>query len=95
MSLDDATVRRIARLARIRVADDEVAALAHELGAIVAWVEQLDEIDVEGVEPMTGPVRRAQRLREDLATEPDRSEALLGNAPDRKGGFFAVPKVVE
>ena len=95
MSLDAATVKCIAHLARIRVSDAEVAALAGELGAIIGWVEQLGEIDVEGIEPMTGARQMALAMRDDIVTEPDRSEALLANAPDRARGFFAVPKVVE
>ena len=95
MSLDAATVRRIARLARIRVDDDEVARLAGELAAIIGWVEQLREIDVDGVEPLTGPVQSALRLRDDVVTEGDRCLDVLRNAPERAGAFFAVPKVVE
>lgn len=95
MSLDAATVRRIAKLARIRVGEDELDRLAGELGAIIQWVEQLDEIDVTGVEPLTGPVRVGLRMRDDVVTEPDRHDAVLANAPDRAGDFFAVPKVVE
>ena len=95
MSLDAAAVKRIAHLARIRVTDAEVDALAGELGAIIGWVEQLDEVDVDGVEPMTGAHEMALPMRDDVVTEPDRREALLANAPDRARGFFAVPKVVE
>ncbi len=95
MSLDAATIRRIAHLARIRVDDAEVAALARELGAIIGWAEQLDEIDVEGIEPLTGPRQMALAMRDDVVTEPDRRDALLANAPDQARGFFAVPKVVE
>ena len=95
MSLDAATVRRIAKLARIRVGDDEVERLAGELGTILGWVEQLNEIDVEGVEPLTGPVQAALRMREDVVTVGDQHTQVLANAPERVGAFFAVPKVVE
>ncbi len=95
MSLDPATVRRIARLARIRVDEAEVEALRTDLNSILGWIEQLNEVDTEGVEPLTGGARMALRLREDVVTDGDRAEAVLGNAPDRNGDYFAVPKVVE
>ena len=95
MSLDPATVRRIARLARIHVADDQVAALQGELNGIIGWIEQLNEIDVDGIEPLTGAAHMALRLRDDAVTEGGQREAVLANAPDRAGTFFAVPKVVE
>jgi aspartyl-tRNA(Asn)/glutamyl-tRNA(Gln) amidotransferase subunit C len=95
MSLDPATVRRIASLARIRVADDEVARLQGELNGILGWIEQLNEIDVDGVEPLTGGAQMALRMREDAVTDGGIAEAVLANAPDRAGDYFAVPKVVE
>lgn len=95
MSLDAATVRRIARLARIRVDDEEAARLQGELGAILGWVEQLAEVDVEGVEPLTGAAQMALRLRDDQITDGGDAERVLGNAPERLGEFYAVPKVVE
>ena len=95
MSLNAATIKRIAKLARIRVADEAVDQLAHELGAIIAWVELLDEVDVEGVEPMTGPVAAHLRMRDDVVTDGDRRDRILGNATDSTRGFFTVPKVVE
>lgn len=95
MSLDPATVRRIARLARIRVTDAEVNALQTELTGILDWIAELNEVNIEGVEPMTGPVQMALRLREDAVTDGGIREAVLSNAPDRAGAFFAVPKVVE
>jgi len=95
MSLDPATVRRIARLARIRVSDDEVSALQAELGGILGWVEQLSEVNVDGVEPLTSGGHLALRMRADAITDGGQAEAVLANAPDRAGGFFAVPKVVE
>ena len=95
MSLDAATVRRIAHLARIRVDDEEVERLQGELGAILGWVEQLAEVDVEGVEPLTGAAQMALRLRDDAVTDGGDAERVLGNAPERIGDFYAVPKVVE
>jgi aspartyl-tRNA(Asn)/glutamyl-tRNA(Gln) amidotransferase subunit C len=95
MSLDTATVRRIAKLARIRLEDAEVAVLQDELNAMLSYVEQLDEVDVEGVEPLSGGAHMALRLREDVVTDGERAEEVLANAPARAGQFFAVPKVVE
>jgi len=95
MSLDPATVRRIAKLARIRLADDEVPRLEGELNAILGYVEQLSEVDVDGVEPLSGGAQMAMRLREDAVNDGDYPERILANAPDRIGNFFAVPKVVE
>jgi aspartyl-tRNA(Asn)/glutamyl-tRNA(Gln) amidotransferase subunit C len=95
MSLDAATVRRIARLARIRVDDAEVVTLQAELNAILGYVEQLNEVDVAGVEPLSGGAQMAMRLREDVVTDGEMAEKILANAPDRIGEFFAVPKVVE
>ncbi len=95
MSLDDATVRRIARLARIRLEDEAVARLAGELDAILGWIEQLSEVDVEGVAPLTGGAQIALRMRADAVNDGGYRDAILSNAPDREGEFFAVPKVVE
>lgn len=95
MSLDHATVRRIARLARIHVGEDEVAVLAGELGGILGWIEQLNEVDVEGVEPLAGAAQMALRMRADEVTDGGIPEQVLANAPDRAGAYFAVPKVVE
>jgi len=95
MSLDTATVRRIAKLARIRIEDGEVITLQTELNAILGYVEQLNEVDVTGVEPLSGGAQMAMRLREDIVTDGDMAEKILANAPDRSGQFFAVPKVVE
>jgi aspartyl-tRNA(Asn)/glutamyl-tRNA(Gln) amidotransferase subunit C len=95
MSLDTATVRRIAKLARIRVADAEVATLQTELNAILGYVDQLNEVNVDGVEPLSGGAQMAMRLREDVVTDGGIAEQILANAPDRAGQFFAVPKVVE
>jgi aspartyl-tRNA(Asn)/glutamyl-tRNA(Gln) amidotransferase subunit C len=95
MSLDPATVRRIARLARIRVEEADVPRLQGEMNAILGWIEQLGEVDVAGIAPLTGGAQIALRMRADVVTDGDRLEAVLGNAPDRVGAFFTVPKVVE
>lgn len=95
MSLDTAAVRRIARLARIRVDDDQVTQIQGELNGIFGWIDQLNEVNVDGVEPLTGGALMAMRLRCDVVTDGDQAEAVLANAPDRDGPFYAVPKVVE
>lgn len=95
MSLDPATIRRIARLARIHLDDAEVAPLQGELNGILGWIEQLGEVDVSGVAPLAGPVQMALRLREDSVADGGMVERVLANAPDRAGDFYAVPKVVE
>ena len=95
MSLDPATVRRIASLARIRVEEDEVLRLQSELNGILGWIEQLNEVDVDGIAPLTGGAQMALRLREDAVTDGNYPDKILANAPDREGNFFAVPKVVE
>jgi aspartyl-tRNA(Asn)/glutamyl-tRNA(Gln) amidotransferase subunit C len=95
MSLDAATVRRIAKLARIRVDEAEVVTLQAELNAILGYVEQLNEVDVAGIEPLSGGMQMAMRLRDDVVTDGEIPEKILANAPDRSGEFFSVPKVVE
>ena len=95
MSVDASTVRRIAHLARIAVSDDEVEHLAGELNAILAFVEQLSEVDVSGVEPMTSVTPMAMKNRADVVSDGGDPEAVLANAPAREGHFFLVPKVVE
>ena len=95
MSLDPATVRRIAKLARLHVEEADVPRLQAELNGILGWIEQLIEVDVAGVEPLTGAATMALRLREDVVTDGDLQEAVLSNAPDREGVFYGVPKVVE
>ena len=95
MSLDAATIPRIATLARIRVEEDELASLATELNGILGWIEQLNEVNVDGIEPLTGAQQMALKMREDVVTDGDYPEKVLANAPDRAGSFFAVPKVVE
>jgi len=95
MSVDAAIVRRIAHLARIAVAEDEVEHLRRELNAILAFVEQLSEVDVEGVEPMTSVIPMAMKKRPDEVTDGGIPDDILKNAPAAQDGFFVVPKVVE
>jgi len=95
MAVDADTVHRIAHLARIAVADEEVEHLRAELNAILAFVEQLAEVDVEGVEPMTSVIPMALKQREDKVTEGGIADDILRNAPAVEDHFFAVPKVVE
>ena len=95
MSVDTATVRRIAHLARIAVADQEVEHLKGELNAILAFVEQLQEVNVEGVEPMTSVTPMAMKMREDVVTDGEIAKDIVANAPATEDNFFLVPKVVE
>ena len=95
MSVDAGTVRRIAHLARIAVADDEVAPLQGELNAILAFVEQLAEVNVEGVEPMTSVTPMEMKKREDKITDGGIADDIVKNAPATQDHFFLVPKVVE
>lgn len=95
MSVDADTVRRIGRLARIRITEDEVAAYEGELNAILGFVEQLDEVDVEGVEPMTSVTPMTLRRRDDAVTDGGYADKIVANAPISEDNFFMVPKVVE
>lgn len=95
MSVDDDTVRRIAHLARIKVEDDEVAHLKGELNAILNWVEQLQAVDVEGVEPMTSVTPMKMKMRQDEVTDGGIADQVIQNAPMSDDNFFLVPKVVE
>jgi len=95
MSLDLATVRRIATLARIHVEDAELPALQAELNGILGWIEQLNEVNVDGIEPLTGAAQMALKMREDVVTDGGYPDKILANAPERAGDFFVVPKVVE
>ena len=95
MSVDTLTVRRIAHLARIAVADDEVEHLKGELNAMLAFVEQLSEVDVTGVEPMTSVTPMVMKSREDVVTDGDIADDIVKNAPDSRDHYFVVPKVVE
>ncbi|AXU18961.1 Asp-tRNA(Asn)/Glu-tRNA(Gln) amidotransferase GatCAB subunit C [Novosphingobium sp. THN1] len=100
MSVDTATVAKIASLARIKVTEAELDAMVPELNGILAWVEQLGEVDVTGIEPMTAVIPNHQRLRDDVVnadplTGGDMRDAVLANAPAPEHGFFGVPKVIE
>ncbi|MCS6930964.1 MAG: Asp-tRNA(Asn)/Glu-tRNA(Gln) amidotransferase subunit GatC [Acetobacteraceae bacterium] len=98
MSLDQATVRRVAALARIRLSDADLPRVQGELNAILGWIEQLQAVDTEGVEPMAGGAPEGAApmpMREDVVTEGGIADLILANAPDREGDYFAVPKVVE
>jgi aspartyl-tRNA(Asn)/glutamyl-tRNA(Gln) amidotransferase subunit C len=95
MEVDEDTVRRIARLARIKVTDAEAKALEGELSGILDWVRQLDEVDTAGVEPMTAVVSTSLKMREDRVTDGGIADDIVANAPVREDHFFVVPKVVE
>ncbi|QNT78605.1 Asp-tRNA(Asn)/Glu-tRNA(Gln) amidotransferase subunit GatC [Entomobacter blattae] len=95
MSLDSTTVLRIARLARIGVNETVLQTLPKELNSILQWIDQLNEVDVEGVEPMVGTEQAGLRLREDKVTDGECREEVISNAPDRIDAFYTVPKVVE
>ncbi len=95
MALDEDTVRKIAFLARIKVAEDELNHLAQELSHIIGWIEQLAEVDTEGVEPMTSVADLTLPRRRDEVTDGDCRERVLANAPEPSKGFFTVPKVLE
>jgi aspartyl-tRNA(Asn)/glutamyl-tRNA(Gln) amidotransferase subunit C len=95
MAIDAATVRKVARLARIAEPEEKLESLAKELNGIMAWIEQLNEVDTDGVEPMTSAVRVALPMRDDVVTDGGDPEVVLSNAPKRAGNFFVVPKVVE
>jgi len=95
MSVDAATVKRVARLARIKVSDEEAESLRGELNGILTWVEQLNEVDVTGIEPMTSVLPMEMKKRADVVTEGGTAGEVLANAPAREASFFEVPKVVE
>lgn len=95
MTIDVATVRKVARLARIAEPEDRLEGLAAELNSIISWIEQLGEVDTSGVAPMTSAVHVALPMRDDVVTEGGDPEVVLSNAPKRSGDFFVVPKVVE
>ena len=95
MSVDQKTVRHVAKLARIAMSDAEVEALVPELNHILGWVEQLAEVDTDGVEPLTAVIDLKLRLRDDVVDDGDVRDKVLANAPDAQHGFFAVPKVIE
>ena len=95
MEVDEDTVRRIARLARIKVTYTEAKALEKELSGILDWVKQLDEVDTSGVEPLTAVVSTSLKMREDRVTDGGIADDVVANAPAREDHFFVVPKVVE
>jgi aspartyl-tRNA(Asn)/glutamyl-tRNA(Gln) amidotransferase subunit C len=95
MSIDVATAGKVAKLARIKVEEADLPALAEEFNAILGFIEQLEEVDVEGVEPMVSVTPTALPQREDVVTDGSQQAKVLANAPDAREGFFAVPKVVE
>jgi aspartyl-tRNA(Asn)/glutamyl-tRNA(Gln) amidotransferase subunit C len=95
MEVDEATVRRIARLARIKISDAEAEALEKELSSIFEWIKQLDEVDTTAVEPMTRVVAMTLKRRQDRVSDGDIAEDIVANAPAAEGHFFVVPKVVE
>ena len=95
MSIDTETARKVAKLARIRVEEERLPELAQEFSAILDFIEQLEEVDVEGVEPMTSVTPMRLKRRDDVVTDGGQQEKVLANAPDAREGFFAVPKVVE
>ena len=95
MSIDKDTAARVAKLARIEVADADLPALAEEFNTILGFIEQLGEVDVDGVEPMTSVTPMRLKRRDDVVSDGDQQGKVLKNAPDAREGFFAVPKVVE
>ena len=95
MSVTNDQVRHIARLARIAMSDEELERLVPELNNILGWVEQLGEVDTDGVEPLTAVIDQKLRLREDAVTDGDCRDSVLANAPEPQHGFFGVPKVIE
>jgi aspartyl-tRNA(Asn)/glutamyl-tRNA(Gln) amidotransferase subunit C len=95
MSIDTATARKVAHLARIAVKDEDLPRLAGELSAVLAFMEQLNEVDVTGIEPMTSVTPMRLKRRQDQVTDGNIQARILKNAPDAREGFFAVPKVVE
>ncbi|PZO67796.1 MAG: Asp-tRNA(Asn)/Glu-tRNA(Gln) amidotransferase GatCAB subunit C [Paracoccus denitrificans] len=95
MSITEAEARKVAQLARIAVAEEELPALAGALNGILQFMEQLNEVDVDGVEPMTGVEKMRLKRRQDAVTDGDMQAKILANAPDAREGFFAVPKVIE
>jgi aspartyl-tRNA(Asn)/glutamyl-tRNA(Gln) amidotransferase subunit C len=95
MSVSSEQVRHIAKLARIAMSEEELKRLVPELNAIIGWVEQLDEVNTDGVEPLTAVIEQKLRLRDDVVDDGNIRDAVLANAPAAQHGFFAVPKVIE
>ena len=94
-TVDKATVAKIARLSRIKIADDQLEPLAGELNNILGWIDQLSEVDTDGIAPMASPVATKLKWRKDKVTDGDKPDEVLANAPRAEYGFFAVPKVIE
>jgi aspartyl-tRNA(Asn)/glutamyl-tRNA(Gln) amidotransferase subunit C len=95
MAIDVATVKKVASLSRLRESDERLQSLAGELNGILGWIEQLNEVDVTGVEPMTTAIEMPQPMREDVVTDGGKVAQIVANAPKTVDGFFIVPKVVE
>ena len=95
MSVDKTTVSRVARLARIHINEDRLEPMATELSSIMSWIEQLNEVDTDNVEPLASVTGHALPLRDDVVTDGDIADKVLQNAPESTSGFFVVPKVVE
>jgi aspartyl-tRNA(Asn)/glutamyl-tRNA(Gln) amidotransferase subunit C len=95
MCVSTEQVRHIAKLARIAMSDEEIARLAPELNNLLGWIEQLGEVNTDGVEPLTAVIDQKLRLRDDVVTEGNIRDEVLANAPEAQHGFFAVPKVIE
>jgi len=95
MSIDETTAARVAKLARIKVEDAALPALATDFNRILGFIEQLNEVDIDGVEPMTSVTPQRLKRREDVVTDGNQQDKILSNAPDAREGFFAVPKVME
>lgn len=95
MSVDQATVKRVARLARLKVKDEDLPRLAGELNGILGWIEQLNEVDVSAVEPLTSVVNMKMKMRADEVTDGHYAARIVANAPAQEDAFFMVPKVVE
>ena len=95
MSVSPEQARHIAKLARIAMSDEELERLVPELNAIIGWVEQLAEVNTDGVEPLTAVIEQKLRLRDDAVTDGNIRDQVLANAPEAQHGFFAVPKVIE
>lgn len=95
MSVSEKEVRHVAKLARLALSDAEIDKMVPELNNILGWVEQLGEVNTDGVEPLTAVIENHTRLRDDVVNDGDCRDAVLKNAPDAQHGFFAVPKVIE
>ncbi len=95
MSIDETTAARVAKLARIKVEDAALPALVTDFNRILGFIEQLNEVDIDGVEPMTSVTPQRLKRRDDVVTDGNQQDKILSNAPDAREGFFAVPKVME